>query len=246
LPRYFAEIAYKGTRYHGWQTQPNAITVQEVVTTKLRILFQQPNLETVGCGRTDTGVHARQFFFHFDLSQEIQLDEYCFRINAMLPNDIVLFRIIQLHDDAHARFDALSRTYHFFIHTQRNPFVEETSLYFPHHLHIEQMNEAAKLLLNYEDFGAFCKSKSNNYTTICKLTRAEFLIENSTLQFVITANRFLRNMVRSLVGTLIMVGTGKISVEEFKQIVASKDRTKSGKSIDGKGLFLTEVKYPYL
>jgi tRNA pseudouridine38-40 synthase len=246
LPRYFVEIAYKGTRYHGWQTQPNAITVQEVVNRQLKCLLRDDLIETVGCGRTDTGVHASQFYFHVDTPQELNELQFCYRLNAMLPKDIVAYRFILVHADAHARFDASSRTYHYFMHTQRNPFIEETSLYYPHTLHIDKMNEAATLLLSYDDFGAFCKSKSNHFTTLCSVTQAEFIIKEKSITFVITANRFLRNMVRSLVGTLLMVGTEKITLDEFRAILESKDRNKSGKSIDGKGLFLSSVQYPYI
>jgi tRNA pseudouridine38-40 synthase len=246
LPRYFAEIAYKGTRYHGWQVQPNAITVQEVINQKLQLLLQCPELETLGCGRTDTGVHASQFYFHFDFIQELDCTEVCYRINAMLPNDIVIYRIFEVHNEAHARFDAISRTYHYHLHTLRNPFIQDISLYYPHRLNINRMNEAANLLLDYDDFAAFCKSKSNNHTTICIISYAQFEVVETKIVFTITANRFLRNMVRSLMGTLLMVGTDKLTVDDFKKIIESKDRTKSGKSIDGKGLFLSEVKYPYL
>jgi tRNA pseudouridine38-40 synthase len=246
LPRYFAEIAYKGSRYHGWQIQPNALTVQEVINEKLGLYLKLPTIETVGCGRTDTGVHASQFYFHFDLNFEIAEEICAHRLNAMLPNDIVVYSIFKVADHAHARFDATARTYHFHLHTQRDPFINDTSLYFPATLDIEMMNEAARLLLNYEDFGSFCKGNSDNFTNLCTLTKAEFMVSGHQIKFIITANRFLRNMVRSIVGTLLLVGTRKITLNEFIRIVEAKNRSKAGKSVDGRGLFLTDVEYPYI
>ncbi|NVJ88308.1 MAG: tRNA pseudouridine(38-40) synthase TruA [Flavobacteriaceae bacterium] len=240
--RYFIELSYNGQHYHGWQVQPDAVSVQEKINNALSTILQE-EIQVVGAGRTDTGVHASQMFAHFDV--EKQLDKnLVFKLNAILPNDICIKDIFLVEDNKHARFDATYRTYEYRIWLGRNPFL----LDFSWQIHSQKpnvslMNSAAKLLLEYEDFESFSKVKTDVYTFNCVVTKAYWTQENEALTFHITANRFLRNMVRAIVGTLLDVGLGKISVEDFKKIIESKNRSNAGLSVPAKGLFLTEIKY---
>ena len=248
LQRYFLQLSYKGNAYHGWQTQPNAIAVQAVLDKALLTYFRKP-VETLGCGRTDTGVHASLFYTHFDLDKiltEIEIEKAIKGINSLLPYDIALNDIIPVLENAHARFDASLRSYEYHIHFKKNPFKTETSWLIRDNLDIEAMNKAAKIILHYQDFGAFCKSKADNFTNICSITKSEWEIKPDGIIYHVSANRFLRNMVRAIVGTLVEVGKGKILPETMHQIIQSQNRSVAGASVPACGLFLTDVQYPYI
>ena len=240
--RYFIELSYKGTNYHGWQIQPDASSVQEEITKALATILQEKIL-LVGAGRTDAGVHASQMFAHVDTVKKLT-DDYVHKLNAILPNDIVIKSIKEVSDDTHARFDAVSRTYEYRILLGRDPFLLDiTWQLHQKNLQIEKMNEAANLLFKYEDFESFSKVKTDVNTFNCTIMKAVWTLEDKHLIFHIKANRFLRNMVRAIVGTLIEVGLGKKTVEDFRKIIESKKRSEAGLSVPAKGLFLTEVCY---
>lgn len=240
--RYFIELSYKGTNYHGWQIQPDASSVQEEITKALATILQEKIL-LVGAGRTDAGVHASQMFAHVDTVKKLT-DDYVHKLNAILPNDIVIKSIKEVSDETHARFDAVSRTYEYRILLGRDPFLLETTWQLHQkNLQIEKMNEAANLLFKYEDFESFSKVKTDVNTFNCSIMKAVWTLEDKHLIFHIKANRFLRNMVRAIVGTLIEVGLGKKTVEDFRKIIESKKRSEAGLSVPAKGLFLTEVCY---
>lgn len=259
--RYFLEIAYDGTRYHGWQTQPNAIAVQQKLNEVLAIVLRQP-VETTGAGRTDTGVHARQLFVHLDLpvtphpppegGAEVDLQGLVspFRglggINALLPHDIAVKRIVPVHANAHARFDATQRSYEYYIHFHKDPFKQNYSWQIKGELDVEFMNQAARMMMDYTDFSCFSKSNTQVKTNNCKIVRAEWIRKDDGLIFYISADRFLRNMVRAIVGTCMMVGRKEITPEAIRQIIESKNRSNAGTSVPACGLYLTEVKYPYI
>jgi len=243
--RYFIELAYNGKNYHGWQIQPQAISVQEVITKAISTILRQ-EINIVGAGRTDAGVHASQMFAHFDVESPLS-NNFIYKLNAILPNDVVVFNALLVNNDAHARFDANSRSYEYKIWLGRNPFLLETSWQLHHQqLNIELMNEAATILYEYEDFECFSKVKTDVNTFNCTITNAEWIMKGNELTFHITANRFLRNMVRAIVGTLVDVGLEKTTINEFKQIIESKNRSKAGVSVPAKGLFLTAVTYDYI
>ena len=240
--RYFIELSYKGTNYHGWQIQPDASSVQEEITKALATILQEKIL-LVGAGRTDAGVHASQMFAHVDTVKKLT-DDYVHKLNAILPNDIVIKSIKEVSDETHARFDAVSRTYEYRILLGRDPFLLDTTWQLHQkNLQIEKMNEAANLLFEYEDFESFSKVKTDVNTFNCTIMKAVWTLEDKHLIFHIKANRFLRNMVRAIVGTLLEVGLGKKTVEDFRKIIESKKRSEAGLSVPAKGLFLTEVCY---
>ncbi len=245
--RYFLEIAYHGRAYHGWQTQPNALAVQEVVDRALSTYFRQP-VATLGCGRTDTGVHARQFYAHFDLLQSTStvLDTgIVYRLNALLPYDIAVKGLMGVMPDAHARFDALSRSYEYHIHFGKEPFLNGLSWQQRTVPDIAAMNEGAHLLTAYRDFSCFSKSNTQVFTNNCTITAASWeWISESRLVFRITADRFLRNMVRAIVGTLMDIGWKKIVPADIHTIIASKDRSNASASVPACGLYLNQVCYP--
>lgn len=243
--RYFAELSYNGKHYHGWQSQPNAKTVQETLENAFSTLLRSDTALT-GCGRTDTGVHASQFYAHFDAVRALNPDVFTNRLNAFLPEDIVIKRIIPLHEDAHARFDAVERTYEYRIFLGRDPFLTDFTWQLHHEkLNVSLMNEAASVLFDYTDFKSFSRSKTDVKTFNCVIKKAKWTQKGRHLVFEIAADRFLRNMVRAIVGTLLEVGREKLTIDGFKKIIESKDRTKAGVSVKAKGLFLTAVKYPY-
>ncbi len=242
--RYFIEFAYQGTNYHGWQSQPNTKTVQETLTKALSILLKTP-LELVGAGRTDAGVHARQMFAHFDYEAQIEEKLLVAKLNSFLPEDIVVYRIHHVTDEAHARFDATSRTYEYHIHLFKDAFKKELSWYHFRSLDIDKMNEAAQILFEYHDFECFSKSNTDVFTFNCTISEAVWQCNHNSLVFTITANRFLRNMVRAIVGTLIQIGLGKVPIDHLRTIIESKDRGQAGFSVPARGLFLTRVSYPY-
>ena len=240
--RYFIELSYHGKNYHGWQMQPDAVSVQEKVNDAVSKVFRE-SIEVVGAGRTDTGVHAKQMFAHFDSSNEPP-KEVVYKLNSILPNDIVVYDVVQVSDEKHARFDATSRSYEYHIWLGRNPFLLDFSWQIhSQQLDVEKMNEAAEILLRYKDFQCFSKVKTDVYTYNCDVTEARWVLENNKLIFHISANRFLRNMVRAIVGTLVDVGLGKITKDDFEAIIESKDRSNAGLSVPAKGLFLTAIKY---
>jgi len=245
--RYFFECAYDGTGFSGWQRQPNAETVQQTIELMLSRRFNNSDIQILGCGRTDAGVHANQFYFHVDLAKDLNLELLKYKLNKMLPTSIVIFDILPVLNDQHARFDASFRSYKYFIHTRKNPFLEKYSWYFPHSLDLEKMNQGAQLLLGEKDFTSFSKLHTDVFTNICNLTRAEWReVGNDQIVFEITANRFLRNMVRAVVGTLIEVGQGNLIPEDIKEILEAHDRSSAGISVPAKGLFLSSIKYPFI
>lgn len=242
--RYFIELSYNGKHYHGWQIQPDAVSVQEKLNKAISVILQE-KIVVVGAGRTDTGVHAEQLFAHFDTNKKLD-KKYIHKLNSVLPEDIVVLDLFLVDDNLHARFDAVSRSYEYRIFLGRNPFLLDTTWQiFNQKLDVEAMNNAAKMLLEFENFKAFSKVKTDVKTFNCNIIHAVWKERNNTLIFYISANRFLRNMVRAIVGTLIDVGTHKISIEDFRTIILSKNRSKAGLSVPAKGLFLTEVKYNF-
>ncbi|MEO8147164.1 MAG: tRNA pseudouridine(38-40) synthase TruA [Bacteroidia bacterium] len=244
--RYFLELQYKGTNYAGWQVQDNAIAVQQKLDEALAILLQH-NVNSLGCGRTDTGVHATQFFAHFDSEKEINSKEkFVFSLNGILPHDICILDLHSVHDDAHARFDATARTYYYFIHTSKNPFLKNTALFFNKPLNFDLMIEACELMKTYSDFSCFSKSRTQVKTNICNITYAMWQHEDDLLQFKISADRFLRGMVRTVVGTMLQLGEGRISINDFENILKNKNRKEAGQAVDACGLYLTEIKYSYI
>ena len=259
--RYFIELVYDCTNYHGWQTQPNAVTVQELLDDALSTVLRGP-IETLGCGRTDTGVHATQFFAHFDYqpmvdgpwsmadtakSMDHDLSAIDLkRINAVLPKEIAVKRIIPVHAGAHARFDATRRSYEYHIHFEKDPFKLNRSWEMRDKPDIALMNAAAGIMIGYTDFSCFSKSNTQTFTNNCKITRAEWVEQNGGMIFHISADRFLRNMVRAIVGTLIPIGKKEMGPVEIRDIIESKNRSNAGTSVPACGLYLTEVSYPYL
>ena len=241
--RYFAELSYKGTNYHGWQIQPNAKTVQETIENNLYKLLRT-KINIIGCGRTDTGVHSSFFVMHFDYEKTIDEKQLTYKLNKVLPHDIAIHKIYEVNQDAHARFDAISRTYQYFIQTEKNPFNKEFSYYYTQALDLDLMNEAANKLFNYTDFTSFSKLHTDVFTNNCKIMNVKWEKTNNQLIFTIKADRFLRNMVRAIVGTLIEVGKKKISIKEFCEIIESKNRCKAGTSVPGEALFLSHIEYP--
>ncbi len=242
--RYFIELAFHGQAYHGWQIQDNASSVQATIEDKLAVLLKSPTSIT-GCGRTDTGVHASQYFAHFDIDFEIETSQISYQLNALLPADIVIQRIILVTPTLHARFDAIARTYNYIIATKPTPFERDLCWIYTPQLNVNAMNEAAKLLLEYTNFECFSKVKTQVKTFDCNISHALWLQKpGDKLVFEITANRFLRNMVRAIVGTLVDVGLGKINTSDFRAILESKNRSKAGQSVPPQGLFLTQINYP--
>ena len=242
--RYFLKLAYDGTLFHGWQRQPNAISVQEKIEDALTVICQSP-VSITGAGRTDTGVHASEMYAHFD-GEIKDSPKFIRSLNNMLGDSIAIYDVIKVRDDAHARFDALSRTYIYRISLKKDPFLSK----FSHRLHhlpdIDLMNRGGEVLLRTSDFTSFAKLHSDTKTNICKVSEARWIykMEDELLEFHITADRFLRNMVRSTVGTLLDLGFGKISIPEFEDIIEAKDRCSAGSSMPAKGLFLSKIVYP--
>lgn len=243
--RYFIQFTYNGTKYHGWQIQPQAISVQEVLTKAVNILFRE-DIELVAAGRTDAGVHAKIMYAHFDTDTIFEKDIMVQKLNSFLPEDITIYNFFEVALDAHARFDAISRSYEYHINTFKNSFLTNLSYYQFKKLDIDKMNEAAKILLQYEDFECFSKTHTDVFTFNCNITSAYWEENGTNLIFHITANRFLRNMVRAIVGTMLNVGLGKIAVNDVHEIIKSKKRSNAGFSVPAHGLYLTNVTYPYI
>jgi tRNA pseudouridine38-40 synthase len=240
--RFFIELSYKGTNYHGWQEQPNAKTVQAEINRALSTILNT-NIEVIGAGRTDTGVHANQMFAHFDCDIDFDIQNLMFKLNSFLPSDIAIKDIFKVKEDANCRFDALSRTYQYHIIQKKDPF-NKTAYFLQNDLDIKAMNEACKYIIGKQDFTSFSKVNTQTFTNNCDVMFAQWEVVNTNLIFTIKADRFLRNMVRAIVGTLLDVGFGKIIAADVTKIIAAKDRSKSGVSVPAHALFLTEVKYP--
>lgn len=243
--RYFLKIRYNGKAYHGWQMQPNAITVQEVFEKCLSTILRQ-DIPIVGAGRTDAGVHAAQMYLHFDSEKEItDLDQLVYKLNSFLPKDIAVLDAYRVTDEAHARFDALTREYRYEISLKKDPFLQDFAWEIKHlQLNVDLMNQAAEILLAHTDYESFSRTHTDVKTFECEVTKAVWKQESDRLWFEVKANRFLRNMVRAMVGTLVEVGRGRCSLTEFKTILNSKDRSKAGASAPAHGLYLWEVDYP--
>ena len=243
--RYFIQLNYKGTHYHGWQIQPNAISIQEILNKAFSTILRE-DIEITGAGRTDTGVHALNYIAHFDsVVQNLHTDDkFLFKINGFLPKDISIIDIIHVSNEAHARFDATTRTYHYYIHQVKDPFLLETSYFMSQTLDIELMNQASKRLFEFEDFTSFSKLHTDVKTNNCKVIKAFWEVDAYKLKFTISADRFLRNMVRAIVGTLLEVGKKKITIDDFIAIIKNKNRSDAGISVPAQGLFLTKITYP--
>lgn len=249
--RYFITLSYDGTHYHGWQVQPNGDTVQQRLQEALSTLLLQP-IEVVGAGRTDTGVHAKMMVAHFDWDfgqlsgcESLKLlNDLAYKLNKLLPPDIAVRQVKQVGDDMHARFSATSRTYHYYIHTSKDPFLYGRSWQVPYPLDFAKMNQAAKVLLQYRDFTSFSKVGTDVKTNLCDIKEALWEeISPGRWRFTITANRFLRNMVRAIVGTLVEVGRGRMSVDDVHRIIQAKDRCRAGESVPACGLYLVDIRY---
>ena len=240
--RYFIELAYNGKNYFGWQIQPKQISVQEVIQKALSTLLRTL-IEIVGAGRTDTGVHAKKMYAHFDFEGDLPPD-LVYRLNSFLPSDVVIYKIHPMTAEAHARFDALERTYHYFVQIGKNPFNFDTTWQIRYDLDVEKMNQACVYLLGQKDFSSFAKLHTDVKTHVCDVKFAKWERTGEVLKFTITADRFLRNMVRAIVGTLVDVGKGKISLEEFNTIIEQKDRSFASGSAPAQGLYLVDVVYP--
>ncbi len=246
MPRYFIHLAYNGARYHGYQIQPHSASVQQTLEQCLSLKVGQ-KIAVTGCGRTDTGVHARNYYAHFDLEPPISDPEKTVhQLNAFLPDDIVVYRIWQVQPEAHARFDALSRTYHYYITRTKNPFHTQDAFFLYGALDVQKMQEAANILFEYEDFTSFSKVHTQVKTNNCKIMEARWFEQGDLLVFRIKADRFLRNMVRAIVGTMVEVGKGCMTLEEFRAVIERKDRCEAGTSMPAHALFLETVEYPFI
>ena len=239
--RYFLELEYFGKAYHGWQRQPNALSVQEVVENSLATLLQQKT-EIIGAGRTDSGVHARQIFAHFDAETALE-ENFVFRLNSILPGDIAVKGLFRVTPEAHARFDAVSRSYEYHIVTRKDVFSTGTAYHIVKELNIRKMQEGAEILKEYNNFKCFSRSRTDVFTYNCIIKEAEWKQQGDRIIFYITADRFLRNMVRAIVGTLLEIGQGKIDIADLHSIIKSEDRSNAGASVPAHGLFLTKIKY---
>ncbi len=246
--RYFLELAYNGTRYSGYQEQPNQITVQGAIEEALQLLLQQPT-KTVGCGRTDAGVHALQYFLHFDVTEALH-PNFLYRLNRVLSGDIVCYRLLEVPALAHARFDATSRSYRYVIDAFPNPFRQESAYYCPytHQLDVQKMQEAAQLLLQYQDFTTFCKSKTQTKTNLCAVKASYWEVNEQEQQLIyhVRANRFLRGMIRLIVGMCLNVGKGNIDIETVRQALETQQMLDRALSAPATGLFLTDIRYDFI
>jgi tRNA pseudouridine38-40 synthase len=243
--RYFIKLAYNGTNYHGWQVQPNASSVQETLNNALSVILNS-NINSMGAGRTDTGVHAKEMFAHFDYTPTLEIESTLHKLNSYLPKDIAIYDIIPVHQDAHARFDAKKRTYQYHISSVKDVFSQEECWYYHQNLEVELMNQAAKILLSHTDFQCFSKVNTDVNTFNCTIYEAYWKQENNQLIFTISADRFLRNMVRAIVGTLVNVGLHKITLADFNSIIENKNRSEAGFSVPAQGLYLTKIEYEYI
>lgn len=244
--RYFLHLAYNGTSFHGWQLQPNAITVQEVIEKDLSKLLGG-NVLITGAGRTDTGVHARNYFAHFDLPKLLnaqELQQLVYKLNRMLPPDISVYEAFRVKDDVHARFSALSRTYHYYISRTKNPFIYNFAWNYVGNLDVPAMEAAAEIIKMYSDFTAFAKTGSETGNNLCTIFESHFIQDDNLLIYRVSANRFLRNMVRAIMGTLLEVGKGRINISHLHELIKEGTRSDAGESVPARGLFLENISYP--
>lgn len=241
--RYFIYLSFKGTDFHGWQIQPNGNSVQQELENSLGVLLQE-KVAVLGAGRTDAGVHAKLMIAHFETDKNIVIDKFIYNLNNVLCSSISIISLREVKVDFHARFDAINRTYQYSISPEKNPFQFDLTHQYKQQINIELMNSAAKLLLGKKDFSCFSKSKTQTFTNDCQVLKAEWTKEEDLFVFEIKANRFLRNMVRAVVGTLLEVNEGKRSVESITELIASKNRSNAGVSVPAKGLFLVDIEYP--
>ncbi|HEY6504406.1 MAG TPA: tRNA pseudouridine(38-40) synthase TruA [Chitinophagaceae bacterium] len=242
MSRYFLEVSYKGAGYSGFQVQENANTVQAEIEKAFEIL-QKDKVILTASSRTDAGVHALQNFFHFDYEKAAH-PQFVYKMNAILPGDIVIRRLIPVKDAAHSRFDAISREYKYFIYRHKDPFLRDRAFYFPYKLDIDKLRQAAGIIKEYEDFTSFSKRNTQVKTFICRIIESEWLMENGCLVYHVKGNRFLRGMVRALTATMLKIGRGKMSIDEFHAVMQAKDCTKASFSVPSTGLFLVSVEYP--
>jgi tRNA pseudouridine38-40 synthase len=242
MPRYFLEVSYKGSSYSGFQVQDNANSVQEEVEKAFETFFRK-RISMTGASRTDTGVHALQNFFHFDMEEEFP-GRSAYNINAILPSDIAINHIYPVGPEAHCRYDAQSRVYHYFIIQKKNPFLQDRAYFYPFRLSKEFLDSAAQILRGYEDFTSFSKRNTQAKTALCVVLESRWVARDGCLVYEVRANRFLRGMVRGLVGTMLLVGTGKLSLDEFRVVIEGKDCSRADFSVPGQGLFLGEIRYP--
>ena len=241
--RYFITLSYDGGRFHGWQVQPNGISVQGELQRALSLLLRE-EIQVTGAGRTDAGVHASMMVAHFDVDRDLDGQQLAYKLNRLLPHDIAVQRVERVGDDLHARFSATRRTYYYYIHTRKDPFLRHYSCELHYPLDFARMNEAAAILTEYEDFGAFCKSHADVKTMLCHVTKAEWTeTAPGQWRFEISANRFLRNMVRAVVGTLVEVGRGRMTLDVFRKVIEGKRRTEAGESLPANALFLVDIRY---
>lgn len=244
MQRYFFELSYNGSEFHGWQIQPNAFTVQEEIESKLSRLHSNASVKVIGCGRTDTGVHAHHYILHVDIPEISDTDQFIIKLNRMLASSIAITNVYPVSEDQHARFSATARTYRYFIHTKKDPFRNNVSCYMNQELDLSKMNEAAKYLLGKQDFTSLSKLHTDVKTNICDVRVAEWIQEDEhSIYFEIQADRFLRNMVRATVGTLIDVGLGKLKPEDIPTILKAMDRQAASTSVPAHGLFLWKIEY---
>lgn len=243
MQRYFIELAYNGTPFNGWQIQPNDPTVQQEIESALSKVLRVKTGVT-GCGRTDSGVHASEYFAHFDSDSTLDLEKLTFKLNCMISSEISIKSIFMVENDLHARFSAKARTYHYFINQKKDAFRFHTSWFMHSPLDLDKMNEACKSLIGTQDFTSFSKLHTQTKTNICTISQAFWKRENDNLVFTITADRFLHNMVRAIVGTTIEVGKGKKTIDDFNKVILSKSRQNAGASVPGHGLFLAKIEYP--
>ncbi len=241
--RYFLEFSYQGQAYHGWQRQPDVTTVQQVLEEALSTLLRT-TISLVGAGRTDAGVHAKQMYAHFDIAQDLEETKLVSRLNSFLPNDIAVKKIMAVKNDLHARFNANKRTYEYWIVQEKNVFLSDYAFYVRHDLDVDKMNSAASLLLKHNNFQCFSKTNTDVKTFLCALTTAKWEFKDGVLIFTIAADRFLRNMVRAIVGTLLEVGKGKMQVADIEKVLKSKNRSEAGTSVPAHALYLTKIEYP--
>ena len=243
MPRYFIEVAYKGTNYSGFQIQENANSIQAEVEKVIKIFFKK-EYQLTGSSRTDAGVHALQNFFHFDSDEPLNFEkDFQYNLNALLPTNIVIKKIFPVKDDAHCRFDAISREYKYFIYQDKDPFLQETAFYYPYMLNVEKLNEAAKEIMCYEDFSSFSKKNTQVKNFLCKVKRSEWYIDKNTIVYHVVANRFLRGMVKGLTGTMLKVGRDKLNLQQFRQIIENGEPAYADFSPPSKGLFLVAVNF---
>jgi tRNA pseudouridine38-40 synthase len=244
MPRYFIELAYKGTNFCGWQRQAKGASVQEEIEKALSVILRQP-ITITGAGRTDTGVHARYMVAHFDTESNLdEIPNLAERLSGILPFDIAIFSVTRVSDEAHSRFGAISRRYEYKIICRKDPFWNDMAAKVNFQPDVKAMNDAAAMLLTYEDFTSFCKLHGGNKTNICRVKKAEWKREGDLYTFTIEADRFLRNMVRAIVGTLLDVGRGKLTVNDFREIIEARDRGRASTSAPARGLYLVDVAYP--